>query len=78
MRCVYCDTSYAFSGGETVSIDSIMSQTEQYKARYVTVTGGEPLAQKNCAKLLTRLCDAGYQVSVETGGAIDIASVDPR
>lgn len=78
MRCVYCDTSYAFSGGETLSIDSIMAQTEAYGARYITVTGGEPLAQKNCAKLLTRLCDAGYQVSVETGGAMDIGTVDPR
>lgn len=78
MRCVYCDTAYAFNGGSNMEIDAIMQQVASYGARYVTVTGGEPLAQKACLVLLTALCDAGYSVSLETGGAIDISPVDPR
>jgi 7-carboxy-7-deazaguanine synthase len=78
LRCTYCDTAYAFSGGETVSIDSILKQVTSYQPRYVTVTGGEPLAQKNCIVLLRALCDAGCEVSLETGGAMDISEVDAR
>jgi len=78
LRCQYCDTTYAFSGGEMQSVDSIVDQVAGYKPRYITVTGGEPLAQPNCLQLLTRLCDAGYEVSLETSGALDIAGVDPR
>ena len=78
LRCVYCDTEYAFSGGELFSIDQICEQVADYSPRYVTVTGGEPLAQKSCIPLLTRLCDAGYEVSLETGGAISVAEVDER
>ena len=78
LRCVYCDTEYAFSGGEMLSIDQVSGQVADYRPRYVTVTGGEPLAQKNCLPLLEKLCDAGYEVSLETGGAISLAGVDPR
>ncbi len=78
MRCVYCDTEYAFSGGSNMSLEQIMEKVAGYGARYVTVTGGEPLAQKKCLELLSRLCDAGYGVSLETGGAIDTSGVDPR
>jgi len=78
LRCSYCDTRYAFSGGQNFSIAEILSQVAQYAPRYVTVTGGEPLAQKNCLPLLTALCDAGYEVSLETGGALDIGAVDTR
>jgi len=78
LRCQYCDTAYAFSGGETQSLESILKTVAQYKPAYVTVTGGEPLAQPACLDLLTSLCDAGYQVSLETSGALDIAGVDPR
>ena len=78
LRCQYCDTAYAFSGGEWMGIDEIMEQVASNSTRYVTVTGGEPLAQKASIPLLARLCDAGYRVSLETSGAIDIASVDPR
>ncbi|HWU34956.1 MAG TPA: 7-carboxy-7-deazaguanine synthase QueE [Methylovorus sp.] len=78
MRCVYCDTAYAFHGGGSMEIDAIMEKVAEYGAHYVTVTGGEPLAQRDCHVLLTRLCDAGYSVSLETGGAMDIANVDPR
>lgn len=78
LRCTYCDTAYAFTGGETVAISKILEQVASYGARYVTVTGGEPLAQKNCILLLHALCDAGYEVSLETGGAMDIAAVDAR
>lgn len=78
MRCVYCDTAYAFHGGGSMEIDDIMQKVAEYGAHYVTVTGGEPLAQRDCHVLLTRLCDAGYSVSLETGGAMDIANVDPR
>ena len=78
LRCVYCDTEYAFSGGELFSIDRVAEQVASHQPRYVTVTGGEPLAQKNCLPLLVRLCDAGYEVSLETGGAMSLAGVDPR
>ncbi|HEX5539320.1 MAG TPA: 7-carboxy-7-deazaguanine synthase QueE [Methylophilaceae bacterium] len=78
MRCVYCDTAYAFHGGKSLALADILSQVAEYGARYVTVTGGEPLAQKECLTLLTQLCDAGYDVSLETGGAIDISAVDQR
>lgn len=78
LRCTYCDTAYAFTGGETVSLSTLLEQVAGYKPRYVTVTGGEPLAQKNCITLLHALCDAGYEVSLETGGAMDISEVDAR
>src|SRR5579862_6061250 len=76
LRCGYCDTAYAFQGGKWHEIDEIVQQVAQYKAKYVTVTGGEPLAQKACHELLTRLCDVGYEVSLETSGALDVAQVD--
>ena len=78
MRCVYCDTAYAFRGGSNMSLADIMLKVAELGAPYVTVTGGEPLAQKECHGLLTALCDAGYSVSLETGGAMDIRPVDPR
>jgi len=78
LRCTYCDTTYAFSGGQNYSIADILKQVAEYTPRYVTVTGGEPLAQKNCLPLLVALCDAGYEVSLETGGALDIGEVDAR
>ena len=78
MRCTYCDTAYAFSGGGTMAIADIMQKVAEFGTQYVTVTGGEPLAQKECYLLLQTLCDAGYSVSLETGGAIDIAPVDGR
>lgn len=78
MRCTYCDTAYAFSGGGNMSMDEILTQLASFNTPFVTVTGGEPLAQKACLTLLTRLCDAGYNVSLETGGARDIEAVDRR
>lgn len=78
LRCRYCDTEYAFTGGEKMRLEQIIERVEAYRPRYVCVTGGEPLAQKNCRQLLTRLCDAGYNVSLETSGAIDIANIDKR
>jgi 7-carboxy-7-deazaguanine synthase len=78
LRCVYCDTAYAFSGGENMSIEAICEQVAAYAPRFVTVTGGEPLAQKSCIPLLSRLCDAGYEVSLETSGAMCVADVDER
>jgi 7-carboxy-7-deazaguanine synthase len=78
MRCVYCDTAYAFTGGQNMTMADILAKVAEYGAHYVTVTGGEPLAQKKCLVLLKQLCDAGYDVSLETGGAIDTAAVDPR
>ncbi|QDL04515.1 7-carboxy-7-deazaguanine synthase [Pseudomonas aeruginosa] len=78
LRCHYCDTAYAFSGGEIVSLDAILERVAAYKPRYICVTGGEPLAQPNCIPLLERLCDAGYEVSLETSGALDVSRVDPR
>ena len=78
LRCVYCDSEYAFFGGEWKQIDQIMKQVATYRTSYVCVTGGEPLAQKRCQELLNRLCEAGYQVSLETSGAMDISKVDER
>ncbi len=78
LRCQYCDTEYAFHVGEWYDIDDIVEQARSFEARHVCVTGGEPLAQPNCLKLLTRLCDAGFNVSLETSGAMTIADVDPR
>ena len=78
MRCVYCDTEYAFTGGGNMTLDEIMDKVASHGTRYVTVTGGEPLAQKACFTLLNMLCEAGYEVSLETGGAIDTSDVDPR
>ena len=78
LRCSYCDTTYAFSGGEKKPIDEIISQAEQYDTPYITVTGGEPLAQSPCLELLTGLADKGFTVSLETSGAIDVSKVDPR
>ncbi len=78
LRCHYCDTEYAFYGGERRSIEQILEEVSTFKASRVCVTGGEPLAQKSCLSLLTALCDKGYQVSLETAGALSIAEVDPR
>ena len=78
LRCQYCDTTYAFKGGEWMTLDAIMEMVSQYNTKYVTVTGGEPLAQKSCNELLLRLCDSGYEVSLETSGALDISGVDSR
>ncbi len=78
LRCGYCDTSYAFQGGEWYTLDAILQEVTRYNTRHVTVTGGEPLAQKPCLNLLARLCDAGYQVSLETSGALDVSAVDSR
>ena len=78
MRCTYCDTAYAFNGGTNLALTEIMRQVAEFGAHHVTVTGGEPLAQKECRDLLTALCDAGYSVSLETGGAMDISVVDAR
>ena len=78
LRCVYCDTEYAFSGGELFTLGQIADSVASHQPRYVTVTGGEPLAQPNCLPLLTQLCNAGYEVSLETGGAMSIAGVDQR
>ncbi len=79
LRCEYCDTEYAFTGGEYLDIETILQKVAHYSASYVTVTGGEPLAQKNeCELLLKKLCDTGYQVSLETSGAMDISGVDER
>ena len=78
LRCGYCDTEYAFSGGTVMSFDEVLSAVVEAGARYVTVTGGEPLAQPNCWPLLVRLCDEGFAVSLETSGALSIADVDPR
>ena len=78
LRCVWCDTTYSFSGGESATIDSILAEVAKHPARQVCVTGGEPLAQRECLPLLCALCDAGYEVSLETSGALDIAGVDPR
>ena len=78
LRCQYCDTAYAFHGGEWQTLEAILAQVASFGATHVCVTGGEPLAQRNCLPLLTGLCDAGYRVSLETSGAIDIAPVDER
>lgn len=78
LRCVWCDTEYAFQGGETRSLESILNEVSSHGLHHVCVTGGEPLAQKSCPALLTALCDAGFSVSLETSGALDISPVDPR
>lgn len=78
LRCGYCDTTYAFKGGEWMSLEQILDEVGRYGTRHVTVTGGEPLAQAECLALLTALCDHGYMVSLETSGALDVAAVDPR
>lgn len=78
LRCAYCDSEYAFFGGAWMHFDAVMDTISQYGTRHVCVTGGEPLAQKRCPELLTRLCDAGYAVSLETSGAMDIRLVDER
>ncbi len=78
LRCQYCDTAYAFHGGKKYDLDEICAEIKKYPTRYVTVTGGEPLAQKACFLLLKRLCDEGYEVSLETSGALSIAEVDSR
>lgn len=78
LRCTYCDTAYAFTGGQSMTLEAVMEEVARYAPRYVTVTGGEPLAQKNCLSLLRALCDQGYEVSLETGGALDVSNVDAR
>lgn len=78
LRCTWCDTTYSFTGGEPATVESVLAEVAKYPARQVCVTGGEPLAQKECHTLLRALCDAGYDVSLETSGALDIATVDPR
>ena len=78
LRCGYCDTEYAFHGGERMTLSAILERVRAYSPHFVTVTGGEPLAQPNCWPLLTALCDAGYEVSLETSGAIDMSGVDAR
>ena len=78
LRCTYCDSEYAFYGGEWMSFDGILAEIGKYQTPYVCVTGGEPLAQKRCAGLLIRLCDGGYRVSLETSGAVDISLADRR
>jgi 7-carboxy-7-deazaguanine synthase len=78
LRCGYCDTAYAFHGGEKMEITDIVAKVAAYKPRFVTVTGGEPLAQSSCHELLSALCDLGVEVSLETSGAMDISKVDPR
>ena len=78
LRCSYCDTTYAFQGGEQLELDEILKQVASHDCKHVCVTGGEPLAQKTCTELLTKLCDSGYEVSLETSGALDISKVDSR
>ncbi len=78
LRCGYCDTEYAFKGGQWMELDEILEQVARFQAGYVTVTGGEPLAQRPCLELLRHLADAGYAVSLETSGALDVTEVDPR
>jgi 7-carboxy-7-deazaguanine synthase len=78
LRCRWCDTSYSFQGGETVTLTALLAQVADYGVHTVCVTGGEPLAQKNCLPLLAALCDAGYSVSLETSGALDVSKVDAR
>jgi 7-carboxy-7-deazaguanine synthase len=78
LRCTYCDSEYAFYGGEWMHFDTILAEVARYEAGHVCVTGGEPLAQRRCHELLERLCDAGYSVSLETSGAVDVGQVDAR
>lgn len=78
LRCNYCDTEYAFSGGEWMDLDTILTRVSEFSTDHVTVTGGEPLAQHNCLRLLEQLCNKAYKVSLETSGALDISRVDSR
>jgi 7-carboxy-7-deazaguanine synthase len=78
LRCQYCDTAYAFTGGQWWTLEDIVARVRSLDARHVCVTGGEPLAQRNCLPLLSQLCDAGFEVSLETSGALPVAEVDPR
>ena len=78
LRCGYCDTAYAFHGGQKMEISDIVAEVKSYNPRYVTVTGGEPLAQNTCRELLTALCELDVEVSLETSGAMDIGNIDPR
>lgn len=78
LRCVYCDTAYAFTGGKSLEIEEILTRVATFGVRHVCVTGGEPLAQRTCDDLLRALADAGYRVSLETSGALDVSGVDPR
>ncbi len=78
LRCSWCDTAYAFTGGENRSLDEVLAEVARHGLKHVCVTGGEPLSQKGCLPLLSALCDAGYAVSLETSGALDIGAVDPR
>ena len=78
LRCQYCDTAYAFDGGEITGLDDIKAQIDSYDCEYVTITGGEPLAQPNCLPLMKSLCDTNYQVSIETSGAMPIENIDKR
>ena len=78
LRCGYCDTAYAFHGGTTMKLGQVLAEVARYATRYVTVTGGEPLAQTNCLPLLSALAERGYSVSLETSGALDVSKVDPR
>ncbi len=78
LRCVWCDTAYSFSGGTLMSLPAILAEVARHPTKRVCVSGGEPLAQKNCLPLLAALCDAGCDVSLETSGALDVSGVDPR
>lgn len=78
LRCSWCDTAYAFTGGENRSLDEVLAEVARHGLKHVCVTGGEPLSQKGCLPLLSALCDAGYAVSLETSGALDIGAADPR
>lgn len=78
LRCQYCDTAYAFSGGKKIDLSTLIAQVQDFHCSYVCVTGGEPLAQPGCIELLKQLCDAGFNVSLETSGAMDIAAIDQR
>ncbi|MHA3051778.1 7-carboxy-7-deazaguanine synthase QueE [Acinetobacter sp. ANC 4640] len=78
LRCTYCDTTYSFEGGDRWSLDKIIETAQAYQTPYICVTGGEPLAQPNCITLLDRLCELGFEVSLETSGALDVSKVDPR
>lgn len=78
LRCQYCDTEYAFKGGENLSLQQVFDEVKRYQTQYITVTGGEPLAQPLCLDLLAALCDQGYTVSLETSGALDVSAVDQR
>ncbi len=78
LRCQYCDSEYAFSGGDYYTVEQLCQEVDKYQTNFVTVTGGEPLAQKDCLPLLKALCDKGLRVSLETSGALDVSAVDPR